>query len=303
MGVHRVTELGWLFALAILWGASYTFIKIAVETVPPLTIVATRVSIAAVLLLVVVRYQGLRMPRDARTWRAFFVPFTLISWGEQFIDSSLAGILNATPPLFTFALTRLWTRHESATSRQLIAVLLGTAGVVLIVGTDALGGLGQHSLAELAITAASVCYALAAIWGHRLAHLSPVVSTAGTMTCAAVVMMPVSVAFDRPWTLAPSVIALAALMGLAVLSTTIASMIYFHLLRTLGSIGTTSNSYLRAAASLVLGMVMLGERPSVSATSGLVLVFAGVVTVVGEPTGLHRPTSTGAANRRVLTRP
>jgi drug/metabolite transporter (DMT)-like permease len=207
----------------------------------------------------------------------------LISWGEQYIDSSLAGILNATPPLFTFMLTRLWTRHEPATNRQFAGVALGAIGVVLIVGADALGGLSQHTTAEVAVLAASVCYALAAIWGRRLAQLSPVVTTAGTMTCAAAVMLPVAIVFDQPWRLAPSAASLAALAALAILSTALANIVYFRLLRTLGSIGTTSNSYLRAAASVALGYVVLRERPDASATAGLALVLAGVVTLVGRP--------------------
>jgi drug/metabolite transporter (DMT)-like permease len=207
----------------------------------------------------------------------------LISWGEQYIDSSLAGILNATPPVFTFMLTRLWTRHEPTTLRQLAGVALGTIGVVLIVGANALGGLSQHTTAEVAVLAASVCYALAAIWGRRLAQLSPVVTTAGTMTCAAAVMLPVSIVLDQPWRLAPSAASLGALAALAILSTALANMVYFRLLRTLGSIGTTSNSYLRAAASVALGYVALRERPDASTTAGLALVLAGVATLVGRP--------------------
>jgi drug/metabolite transporter (DMT)-like permease len=287
----QVTELGWLLVLAALWGSSYTLIKVAVETVPPLSVVAARVSVAAVVLLLLARHQGLRLPHDSWTWRACFVqaallnfvPFTLISWSEQYIDSSLAGILNATPPLFTFVLTRLWTRHEPASNRQLAGVALGAVGVVLIVGTDALGGLSQHTGAEFAVLLASVCYALAAIWGRRLAQLSPVVTTAGTMTCAAAVMLPVSLVVDQPWRLAPSAESLGALVTLAILSTAIANMVYFRLLRTIGSIGTTSNSYLRAAASVALGYIALRERPGATTTAGLALVLAGVATMVGRP--------------------
>jgi drug/metabolite transporter (DMT)-like permease len=150
-------------------------------------------------------------------------------------------------------------------------------------------GLSQHTTAEVAVLAASLCYALAAIWGRRLTHLSPVITTAGTMTCATAVMLPMSMVVDQPWRLTPSAASLVALAGLAILSTALASMVYFCLLRTIGSIGTTSNSYLRAAASVALGYLALQERPDASTISGLVLVLAGVATLVGRPVASPTP--------------
>jgi drug/metabolite transporter (DMT)-like permease len=287
---HLSVELGFLVLLAVLWGASHTLIEVALETIPPFTIVAARVSVAAVLLVVVARRRHLGFPGSRTVWGMLVVqalllnaaPFTLITWGQQFIDSGLAGVLNATPPLFTFLITLIFTRHEPATPQKLIGVLCGLGGVTVIVGTEALHGLGIETLGQLAIVGASLCYGVAAVNGRRLASLSPIVSAAGTMVCSAMLMLPLSVLAERPWTVSPSPISLAALGALAVFSTAGATIVYFRLLSTLGSIGTSSNSYLRAAVSVLLGMVLLGERPGWMMLAGLVLIVLAITAINGQ---------------------
>lgn len=203
------TELALLGVLAALWGASYTFIKIGVETIPPITFIAARTLIAGAILLALIRWRGLSMPKDGATlWRFMVqaclnsvVPFTLIAAAERSIDAGLATILNATSPIFTFLLTALITRHESVTARKLFGVGAGIAGICLIVGTQALGGLGHQLWAQLAVIAATVCYAGAAIFGRSFRGLDPMLPAAGSMLCGAVILVPLSLAFDRPWTL------------------------------------------------------------------------------------------------------
>jgi drug/metabolite transporter (DMT)-like permease len=283
-------ELGFLALLALLWGASHTLIKVAVETIPPFTIVAARVSMAAILLMLAARYRQLVLPGSRHAWGLFFlqalllnaVPFTLITWGQQFIDSGLAGVLNATPPVFTFLITLLLTRHEPTPPQKLLGVLSGLGGVVLIVGAEALDGPGQTMVGELAVVGASLCYGFAAVNGRWLAHLSPMVSAAGTMVCSAILMLPLAVMVDRPWTVAPSSTSLAAVGALAVFSTALATLVYFRLLSTLGSIGTSSNSYLRAAVSVLLGVIFLGERPGWTVLAGLGLIILAVTTINGQ---------------------
>lgn len=285
----RWVDLGLLLLLATLWGCAYTFTKVAVESIPPLTIAAVRVTVAGALLGVYIAYRGERIPRTAMTWRRLFVqgclnsiiPFTLIAWGQQHIDSGLAGILNATPPLFVLLITWLWTQHEPITGRKLAGVVSGLAGVALIIGVDALGGIGTHTLAQIAITAASISYAGAVIYGHRHVDITPAAIAAGTLICATLILVPASLAFDAPWTLTPSLHAILAVGALAVFSTGIALMIYFRLLRTLGSMGLASNSYLRAGISVLLGVVFLGEQLTATVIGGLVLIVAGVAAIVG----------------------
>ncbi len=283
-------DLGLLLLLSLLWGASFTFIKVAVETIPPVTMVAVRVAMAAGLLAAVIHWRGLRLPSAPRLWGSFFVqacfnsilPFTLITWGEKTIDSGLAGILNATPPVFVLMITLLWTRHEQVGGAKLLGVACGIAGVALIIGVNALDGLGRHTLAELAVLGASLCYALAAIFGRRFAGLPPLLPAAGSMICATLFMVPMSLLLDRPWMLSPSTGSLAALFCLAVFSTALAMLIYFRLLKTLGSIGTASNSYLRAAVSVLLGIVFLGEVLTWSAGLGLGLVVVSIAVINGQ---------------------
>lgn len=281
------TELLLLALLATLWGASYTFIKLGVATIPPITFIGARTLIAALILLTVLWMRGLSLPRDRTTWKRFAIqatlnsvmPFTLIAWAELSIDAGLAAILNSTTPIFTFLITVTITRHEPATMRKLFGVLAGMAGICLIVGVEALQGLGREFLAQLAILIATVSYAGAAIFGRNFKDLDPMMPAAGSMLCGAVILIPVSLIVDQPWTLSPSTSSLLALLALAVFSTALAFCIFFRLLHTLGSVGTTAQAYLRVPIGVAIGALFLSERLSDTAWIGLVCVVAGVAAM------------------------
>jgi drug/metabolite transporter (DMT)-like permease len=231
---NMTTELALLLALSTLWGASYTFIKIGVETIPPVTLIAARTLIAGAILVAIIRLRGLKLQSDRQTWGRFLfqaclnsvVPFTLIAWAEQTTDAGLATILNSTSPIFAFLLTVLITRHESVTGRKLFGISAGLIGTCLIVGVEALGGLGRELWAQLAIVAATICYAGAAIFGKNFEGLDPMMPAAGSMICGASILVPASLIVDRPWTLAPSANSVFALVGLSVFSTALAFVIY-----------------------------------------------------------------------------
>lgn len=284
---NMTMELALLLVLSTVWGASYSFIKVGVETIPPVTLIAARTLIAGAVLLAVIRWRGLRLPRDRRTWGRFLVqaclnsvvPFTLIAWAQQTTDAGLATILNATTPIFAFLLTVLVVRHEAVTGRKLFGVAAGLIGICLIVGVEALGGLGRELLAQLAIVAASVCYAGAAIFGKGFKDLDPMMPAAGSLICGAFVLVPASLLVDQPWRLEPSSASVLALMALAVVSTALAFVIYFRLVQTLGSVGTTAQSYLRVPIGVAIGMVFLGETLSPTAWIGLGCVVAGVIAM------------------------
>lgn len=284
---NRTADLSLLLLLSALWGSSYTFIKIGVETIPPITLIAARTLIAGSLLLVLVKARGLALPKGRASWARFLfqaclnsvIPFTLIAWAEQTTDAGLATILNSTSPIFTFMLTVLITRHEAVTGRKLFGVFAGLLGVCLIVGFEALDGLGQEAWAQLAIIAATVSYAGAAIFGKNFRGMDPMLPAAGSMICGAVLLIPASVIVDRPWTLAPSGESLVALLGLSVFSTALAFVIYFRLIQTLGSVGTTAQAYMRVPIGVGLGVVFLGERLMPMAWLGLVCVLAGVIAM------------------------
>lgn len=280
-------ELALLACLALLWGSSYLFIKIAVETIPPFTLIAIRVSAAAALLLAVMVWRGGKLPRDRETWKKLLVQaffnatgaWTVLAWGQQFVDSSLAGVLNSTSPIFVFFITLILTRHETVTGRKFAGALLGLAGVILIVGIDALQGLGQQVLAQLAVLFGALLYACAAIYGKNFSHLPATVTASGTMLCATICLVPLSIVIDRPWTLSPSWQSLLAAGALSVFCTGGALLIYFRLLRTLGSMGVASQAYLRAGVSVLLGMVVLGEQISWIVGLGLLAAILGVAAI------------------------
>jgi len=224
-------DLFLLLALSTLWGASYTFIRIAVATIPPITAIAARTLIAGALLLAWIVARGIALPRDPALWRRLLlqallnsvVPFTLIAWAEQTVPAGLATILNSTSPALTLLGTWCLGGREPATPRKLFGVAAGLAGVCLIVGASALAGLGAQVWPQLAIVSATVCYAGAAIYGRSFHGLSPAVPAAGSMLLGAALLVPLSLVVDRPWALRPSLASLAALVALAVLSTVLAS--------------------------------------------------------------------------------
>jgi drug/metabolite transporter (DMT)-like permease len=280
-------ELALLLLLATLWGASYTFIKIGVASIPPLTLIAARTAIAGALLLAIMRGRGVALPADAATWRRFLfqaclnsvIPFTLIAWAEQSLDAGLATILNSTSPIFTFLLTALVTQHEAVSPRKLFGVLAGIVGICLIVGVQALGGLGRELVAQLATVVATIAYAGAAIFSRGFKGLDPMAPAAGSLISGAAILIPVSVLVDRPWTLSPSMPSLLALLGLSVISTAFAFVIYFRLIQTLGSVGTTAQAYLRVPIGVALGVLLLGESLTSTAWTGLACVVIGVAAM------------------------
>src|SRR3954465_12968194 len=233
-------ELALLVLLATLWGGSYTFIKLGVATIPPITLIAARTALAGALLVVIMHWHGIRLPGDAATWRRFLfqaclnsvIPWTLIAWGERFLDAGLATILNSTSPIFTFFLTLAISRHEALTSRKLFGVVAGLAGICLIVGVQALAGFGEQLTAQIVTVAAAICYAGAAIFSRGFKGLDPMAPAAGSLVCGAAILVPLSLVVDRPWTLTPSSSSMLALLGLAAFSTALAFVIYFRLIQT-----------------------------------------------------------------------
>jgi len=277
-------ELVLLLVLSSLWGASYTFVKVGVQTISPVTLIAARTVIAGTILIAIIQWRGLTLPKDATTWRRFFfqaclnsvVPFTLIAWAQQTTDAAIATILSSTSPIFAFLLTVFVTRHEAVTGRKLFGVGAGIVGICLIVGVQAIGGLGQELWAQLAIVAATICYAGAAIFGRNFEGLNPIMPAAGSMICGAIILVPASLIIEKPWTLTPSPESILALLALSVCSTALAFAIYFRLVQTLGSVGTTAQAYLRVPIGVAIGVMFLREHLTSTALIGLVCVIAGV---------------------------
>lgn len=284
---RTAVNLALLVLLATLWGAAYTLVKIGVETIPPLTFISGRTLIAGGILLAIMALRGIALPRDPAVWKRFMiqaclnsvVPFTLIAYAETHVGAGLATILGSNAPIFAFLLALLFVRHERPTLRQSFGVAAGLAGICLVVGVDALNGLGQDVLAQLALVLSAVMFGAAALFGRNFNGLDPMVPAAGSMICGAVMLTPLSLVIDRPWTLTPSGTSIAALIALAVFSTALAFVIYFRLIQTLGSVGTTAQAYLRVPLGVGLGVVVLGETLSPTVWIGLVCVVVGIAAM------------------------
>jgi drug/metabolite transporter (DMT)-like permease len=284
-------DLALLLVLATLWGASYTLIKIGVATIPPITFIAGRTLIAGGILFAILRLRGMKLPSDSATWKRFMfqaclnsvVPFTMIAWAEQSVDAGLATILNSTSPIFTFLLTVFLTQHEPATPRKLFGIVAGIIGICLIVGMEALNGLGRDLWAQLAIVTATVSYACAAIFGRGFKGLDPMMPATGSLVCGAVILLPISLLVDRPWLLMPSGVSMMALLGLSIFSTALAFVIYFRLLNTLGSVGTTAQAYLRVPIGVAVAVLFLGETLTSTILAGLLFVIVAVAAMTIPP--------------------
>ena len=284
-------ELLFLILLALLWGSSYSFIKIAVEEIPPITLMAFRVLGACFFLAIVMGARREKLPRDSRTWRMLFVQavfnsiaaWTILAWGQQYVDAGLASVLNSTSPIFVFLITALATRHESLDWLKLLGAGLGFLGVVLVIGIDVLAGLGTQVAGQAACLFAAVLYAAAAIYGKRLAHISALATATGTMIWASLALVPLALVLERPlerfWEIAPGFEAIAATVILSLFCTSLALMIYFRLLQTLGSLGVASQAYLRAGIGVLLAIAFLGETFDLTVTIGLTAAIIGVFLI------------------------
>ncbi|WP_343562042.1 DMT family transporter [Kiloniella sp. b19] len=280
-------ELMLLLLLAFLWGSSYLLIRIALTDFPPLTLIALRVLGAFCFLYVTMRWRSERLPGDLLSWRRLMVQaflnaigaWTVLAWGQQFVDAGLASVLNSTSPVFVLLFTALVTRHEPVSGMKVLGAALGLAGVSFVVGIDVFRGLGQEVAGQLACLAGAMLYGGAALFGRRLVHSSALVVATGTMFCAVVVLVPAALIFEEPLKIVPGRDALLAVMALSLFCTGFALLLYFRLLRTLGALGVASQSYLRAVIGVLLGIVVLGESMSLAVLLGVLATLAGVVLI------------------------
>lgn len=302
----RRLELAALLLLGLLWGSSFLLIKVAVRQIPPFTLVLGRVGCAAAVLLLLVRLRGLRLPAFGPVWAVFLLmgllngalPYTLISVGEETIDSGLAAVLNATMPIFTIVLAHFLV-EERLRWEKLLGVALGLVGVIVLVGPDALRGLGARFWAQLAVVGAAVSYSFAAVVGRKYLKGQPaIVSAAGQLAAAAVLMAPLSLLFNAPWRLAPSWTAVGALLCLSLLGTSLAYLLYFYLLKNAGATNTSLVTYLLPLTGLLWGALLLAERVQGRALAALLLILAGVTLSGGwllkRPAGMGKGGPAGA---------
>ncbi|MHC8509187.1 MAG: DMT family transporter [Rhodospirillales bacterium] len=277
-----------LLVLSTVWSLSFGAIKVAVETVTPLTLSAARIALAAVVLYLLMRLRGGRLPDmgrgQGREWCGIFavallgngLPFFLIGWGEVKISSGLAAILMAVMPLTTALIAHVFTAGEKLNRVKLAGITCGFSGVAVLVGADVLAGMGNEALRQAAVAAAATCYAAAAVIAKRMPPADPVNRSAAVIMVSAVQMIPVMLIFDAPWTLSPSPEAWAAIAYLGLFPTALAALIYFRLVLSRGATFLTYNNYLIPVMGVGWGMLFLGETAEPRALLALGLVLIGI---------------------------
>lgn len=292
--IRSMTTTEWvmLVTLSILWGGSFFFTGVAIKALPPFTLVALRVGLAALILQVVVRLLGVKLPTTRKVWAAFFwmgllnnaVPFSLIVWGQTHIASGFAAILNATTPLWTVVVAHVLTKDERMTGNRLAGVLVGLVGVVVMVGPSVLSGVADAGFAQLAVLAASVSYAFAGVFGRNFKQMGipPLATAAGQVSASTVMLFPVALLVDKPWMLSmPDVGVWAAVFAIAALSTALAYVLYFRILATAGATNVILVTFLVPISAIVLGSLVLGERLDPRQFLGMALIGVGLAAIDG----------------------
>ena len=291
-----------LLVLSFIWGGSFYFIEIAVTELTPLVLVFLRVSIAAVALWIFILIKGLAVPKRGSHWLAFFImgllnnviPFTLIAWGQIYIASGLASIFNATTPLFVVIVAGVFLADERPNGLKIMGVIIGFAGVVIMVGSSAIQGLSSNVLAQLAILAAALSYSFAAVYGRRFTtmNLHPIVVAAGQVSVSASILFVVLIFMGPPVdTLMPSAQALSAVFALAILCTAVAYTLAFKLLASAGATNLSLVTFLIPVTAILLGFLLLDESLELEHFVGMLMIAIGLSAIDGRIWKSFFPTS------------
>ncbi|RED51447.1 DMT family transporter [Aestuariispira insulae] len=283
------TPAGWtdyalLVTLAAIWGGSFLFIKIAIDTIPPMTIAAGRIALAAGILYLAARIAGQRLPAFGQAWIfitgiAIFgnaVPFTLIGWGEEEIDSGLAAILMAIVPLCTLVVAHFFTSDEKITTQKVIGLIIGFTGIILLIGPSSLLSLGTEAIHQLAVALGAACYGFSSVMAKQLSGLPRRGVAAAIMITSTSLIVPMALITDQPWLLTPSGSAVFSVVMLGVTSTALAQIILLKIVKEQGASFLSLNNYMVPVFGLIWGMIFLAERPDPSSLAAFLLIMAGI---------------------------
>ncbi len=294
-GAQTGLRMGWhewlmLCLCAMLWGSAYVFNAIAIKELPHLTITLMRLIIAATFLQVVLRMSGQALPRGWSIWSSFFVmtmlsnvgPYLLVLQGQMGTTSGLAAVLTATTPLFTILLAHVFTRDERLTANKFVGVIVGILGVAIVVGLDAWAGASASMVAKLFLIAASLLYAIGSIYAKRFSKLPPLVIATGIMTSGALLSLPLSLYFDRPWTLPiPSTEVWLAVLFTGVFGSALAAISYFRLFAVSGASNAMLVTLLLPVTPVIGGALYLGERLALREVIGAAVIMFALVIIDG----------------------
>ncbi|OSQ37265.1 ABC transporter permease [Thalassospira mesophila] len=293
-----------LLVLSLLWGGSFFFTEIALRDLPPFTLVLARVALASVILWLVIAARRIQLPRSRAIWISFLimgllnnlVPFSLIVWSQTYIASGLAAILNATTPLFTLLIAHIATDNEKLSARKITGVVTGFIGVLIVTGIPALGainpaanipgdeGLSLAAIAPFAVLIAALSYGCAGVFGRRFKNTPPIVTAAGQTTASSLMLVPLVCLVDAPWTLPfPTLPTWLAVVGIASVSTALAYILYFKLLRRAGASNLALVTFLIPVSAILLGFFFLGEALAANDIAGMLIIGVGLAIIDGRP--------------------
>lgn len=290
----KLDATGWglIAILSVLWGGAFFLIEVGLRSYSPNTLVFMRLALAVPPMWIVMRMMGERLPGDLKSWSLLMVvgalncalPFILFFWGQQYLDSGYASILNATTPIWGVIVAHFMTSDEKATPARIVGVLVGMAGIIVMVGPDAMKGLSNNLLAQIACIVSTLFYSFAAIYGRRLSQtqMTPMVVATGQTAMAALFMLPVVLLFDQPWAMAmPRMDSTLAGITLALFSSALAYILYFRLIDRAGASNAQLVAFLMPILAVILGIAFLGESLSGGQIAGAALIAVGLVILDG----------------------
>ena len=290
--VMTLKDWGMLLSLSMLWGGSFFFVGVAVSELPPLTIVTLRVGIAALILWAILILSGQKAPGSLSLWRSLFImglitnviPFSLIVWGQTYIASGLASILNATTPMFTVVIAGLLLPDERMTPRKIIGIVIGFIGVTVLIGPSSLKELGSDTLAQLAILGATISYGFSTTYGRRFKTMgiTPLQTSVGQLTAATIMLLPIMFFIERPDQLAnPSAEVWMAVISLGAFSTALAFILFFNILSSAGATNVSLVTFLAPVTAILLGWLILDERLNPEHFIGMLFIGVGLAAIDG----------------------
>jgi drug/metabolite transporter (DMT)-like permease len=290
----RMTPVDWamLIFLSLIWGGSFFFNAIILREIPTITLVAVRVSVAAVALWIFVLATGRSVVLGWRVWASFAVmgainnaiPFCLIVNAQVTISSGLASILNATTPLFTILVAGVFLSDERFSGMRLLGVALGLLGVIAMIGTDALAGLHENIWGQMSSLGAALSYGFATVFGRRFRRMGvdPILVAMGQVTMSSIFLWPIAIWVDQPFDMAfPSWPVIWSILGLSILCTAFAYIFYFKILDRAGATNISLVTFLVPVSAILLGILFLGETLHLSHILGMLLIGLGLMVIDG----------------------
>ena len=273
-----------LFALGALWGSSFGAIKIALHGVTPLTVMSVRILLAGAALLLLIQVRKTPLPRGIQNWikigwMALFgtlIPFFLVPWGQLQIDSSLAAILMAVNPLFALTLGHFFSEHESFSLRQLLAMLVGFSGILLVFGENAISSINGNIWAQLAVIGAGFCYTISGVIVSSVRGASADSVSASIFICSSVIVFPLWMILEQPWSLHFETESLLALTYLGLVSTGMAFLMRYYIILRAGAVFLSYVAFIIPMFGILFGILFLGETISVNTMGAVVLILSGV---------------------------